>query len=353
MAHDNSLMACMENLSVISSPAGNELSISNYLRQIFSIYCDKVWVDSFYNVIGYKKGCGENPNKIAVIAHADEIGMMVSSIDKNGFVFFSCVGGIDPSILLAQEVVIHGKQELFGVIGAKPPHLLSEEERNRTPDIKDLCIDTGFCFNEVKELVSVGDFITFRPVFGSLHNGRVYAKALDNRAGVAVLIEAMKMCADSRHEDDIYFIATTQEEFHMAGAEKAVYDLYPDIALILDACHGDIDDAVKEDVFVLGNGPAIGVGPVLDKKYSRLLIDLCKEHSIPFQIDVEHYDTGTEAWTTQVCREGIPTCLISVPVRYMHTPCETMDLKDLHETARLVFVFICNIPANKQVCTTQ
>ena len=340
MKHDSMIASNLERLSNISSPAGQEWSACDILKLIFSEYCDEVQVDSFFNVSGYRKGCGQKPRKIAVMAHVDEIGMMVVSIDKNGFLYFSAVGGIDPSVLLAQEVVIHGKKDIFGVIGAKPPHLLGEEERNKTLDIKNLCIDTGFTCDKIKELVSIGDYITFRPAFASLHNSRVYGKALDNRAGVAALIEAMRMCADEKHEDDIYFIATSQEEFHMAGANKVLYDLCPDIAVILDACHGDIDDEAQEDFFPLGRGPAIGVGPVLDKNLSRFLIDLCKEHAIPFQIDVEHYDTGTEAWTSQVSRDGIPTCLISVPVRYMHTPCETMDLNDLSNTARLVYNFI-------------
>ncbi len=166
------------------------------------------------------------------------------------------------------------------------------------------------------------------------------AKALDNRAGVATLITAMKMLGNVKHACEIYFVSTSQEELHLAGVSAAAYTIKPDIAIVVDACHGDMADGPKDEMYYLGKGPAIGIGPLLQKKLSKAFVDIAKEEGIPFQKDIEPGDTGTEAWATQVSRSGIPTALLSIPVRYMHTPVEVVSLEDVKNTARLITRFI-------------
>lgn len=332
-------MDLLEELTRHTAVSGYEKGITDAIGKHLGEGCDNVKTDRFYNVIGLKKGIGDGP-RIMVTAHMDEIGLMVSKIDKNGFVFFSKVGGIDSKLLLAQEVVIHGRKDIFGIIGAKPPHLLKPDEAKKAVKGEDLAIDTGLSEERLREYVSIGDLITFRSASSVLKNNRFSSKTVDNRAGVVALVECMRELVNIKHRSELYFAATVQEEFDLTGAYVASYNLEPDIAIVIDACHGDMPDSSKEDTFALGKGPAIGVGPLLNKKLTNRLIETAKEEGIPYQIDVEPRDTGTEAWATQISKSGIPTVLLSIPVRYMHSPVETVQIDDIRNTARLAARFI-------------
>ncbi len=285
-----------------------------------------------------------------ITAHYDEIGMLVKSIDEKGFIKFTNIGGLDPRVLLAQEVIIHGKEDVFGVIGAKPPHLLTQEESSKGIKIRDLSIDTGLSPSRVKELISIGDTITFRAFPFNLNGNKFSSKSLDNRSGIAVLVETMKELSARKFAHDVYFTATVQEEIGLAGAATATYNIKPDIAIVIDVCHGDMPNTSKEETYPLGKGPAIGLGPILDRNISRKLIDIAKERNIPYQIDVEPRDTGTEAWAVQVSRSGVPTGLISIPVRYMHTPVETVCLDDIRNAARLTAEFVSRYETEGRTC---
>lgn len=326
----------LQNLSVSTAVSGNEKSLTDYLCETFKPFCDEVIVDKFYNVIGIKKGYGNTGKKIMVTAHYDEIGMIVKSIDKNGFISVSAMGGLDSKILLAQEVLIHGKETIPGVIGAKPPHLLDLNERNKTKKIEDLYIDTGLSYDHLNQIISIGDVITFDVVGFELLNNRLSSKSMDNRSGVTVLVSAMELLSKVKHEMDVFFIATTQEEVGLRGAKIASYNIDPYAAVVVDACHGDIPSAPKDEIFSLDKGPAIAIGPNLHKNLSNKAVSIAKEKNIPYQTDVEAGDTGTEAWAVQISRLGIPTALISIPVRYMHTTIEVVSMQDIKNAGILV-----------------
>lgn len=329
----------LEELTGLVAVSGYEEVITKALERHLAEGCDNVETDRFFNVIGHMKG-EEHGKKIMITAHMDEIGLMVNRIDKDGFVFFSKVGGIDSRVLLAQEVIIHGRKDVFGIIGAKPPHLLTPNEAKQAVKIEDLAIDTGFSSDKLKEYVSIGDLITFRSASSNLKNNRFSSKALDNRAGVAALIGCMRELMNTDLKSHIYFVGTVQEELDLLGAQIASYNLEPDIAIVIDACHGDMPDAAKEDIYNLGGGPAIGVGPLLNKKLTKTLMETAQEERISYQIDVEPRDTGTEVWATQVSKSGIPTLLLSIPVRYMHSPVETVQIDDIDNTAKLAALFV-------------
>jgi len=328
----------LKNLSVSSAVSGQEDSVFSIVKSIFAKYCDSVEADKFFNVIGVKKGTGIG-KKIMITAHCDEIGLMVKDIDENGFIKVTNVGGIDPRILLAQEVMVHGKRDLYGVIGAKPPHLLKPEDAQKAVKLENLYIDTGLSADKLKEIVSIGDTVTLRALPAELQGSRFCSKAMDNRSSVLALVEIMKQLSVRKHDADVYFVATVQEEVGAAGAEIVAYNIDPDIAVVIDVCHGEMPDCPKEETYTLGKGPAIGVGPILHGNLYRKLVDLAKEENIPYQIDVEPGSTGTEAWDVQVSRSGIPTALISIPVRYMHTPVEVVDINDIKNTGKLVAHF--------------
>lgn len=335
----------LKELTTYPAVSGYEKNLSQHIVGMFSKHCDTVQVDKFYNVIGYKSGKGDSKKKIMLTAHMDEIGFLVKSIDEKGFLKISNIGGIDPKILLAQEVIIHGQKELFGVIGAKPPHLLKPDETKKAVKLEDLRIDTGMTGDRIRELVSVGDLVTLKSTPLCLQGNKISSKAIDNRSGVIALLEIMKELVNINHSHDLYFVATAQEELELTGVITSAYSLEPDAAIVIDSCHGDMPDCPKEQTFPLGKGPAIGIGPNLHKKMTRKLIDIAKDENISYQIDVEPGDTGTEAWATQVSRVGIPTVLISIPVRYMHTTIETVNTGDIKNTARLAARFIGRIGA--------
>lgn len=336
-------ISILKDLSTYPGVSGREEKLSGYIAKLFEKYCSKVEIDKFYNVIGIKKGSSGADKKIMVTAHLDEIGMLVKSIDEKGFIKMSNIGGIDSKVLLAQEVTIHGKKDIFGVVGAKPPHLLKPDEVKKAVKMEDLSIDTGLSAEEVKEIVSIGDVITFKVDPFVLQNNKLSSKSFDNRAGVTALIDIMENLTKINHEYDVFFVATSQEEVGLRGANIAAYNVKPDLAIVIDACHGEIPEAPKESVYPLGKGPAIAVGPNLHKRLTKMMMDLAKEENIPYQTDVEPGNTGTEAWAVQVSRSGIPTLLVSVPLKYMHTVIETLSVNDMKNTGRLVSRFISMI----------
>lgn len=330
----------LKELTSINGIPGFEKEAAQFLKPYFEKYCDTVSIDRFFNVIGFKKGLGDNPKKLMVTSHLDEIGFLVSGIDKRGFLKVSPVGGINARVLLAQEVIVHGAKQLSGVIGAKPPHLLKDDEQKKVPKVKDFSIDVGLSAEELKDIVSIGDMVTFKNEFLELAGDRVSAKALDNRSSICSMLIAMELLSKIKHKNDIYFCATAQEEFELAGVTTAAFGIEPDAALVLDACHGDMRDAPKGFIYPLGKGPAIGWGPILSKALSNLLVDNAKRHGIPYQMDIEPDDSGTEAMAAQVSKAGILTALLSIPVRYMHTPVEVVQKTDIENTGRLVSAFL-------------
>ncbi|HEY8500794.1 MAG TPA: M20/M25/M40 family metallo-hydrolase [Clostridia bacterium] len=329
----------LEQLCNINAIAGFEASASNEIMEIFGQYCDKVWIDTFYNVIGYKKGSLKNGKKIMITAHYDQIGMIVTGYEKNGFLRVSNLGGVDTKALLAREVTVHGEKDVFGVIGAKPPHLLSSDEMKKNVKLTDLFIDTGLTDEELKETVSVGDPVSINSQFVRMVNGCAAGRNLDNRCGVAACVLVLEKLKDIVHENDVYVIATVQEEAGLIGAISSSYDIEPDIAVVIDVCHGDMPEADKANTFALGKGVPVGVGPAFNKKITQQLFELADKEGIQTQLCVEAGNPGTEAWAIQVSRMGIAVVEVCIPLRYMHTGAELVSLGDVDIAAALVSKF--------------
>lgn len=333
----------LKQLSEHPAVSGYEKNMSAYIAGLFRRYCDSVEVDRFYNVIACKKGDPDCKTRVMVTAHYDEIGLIVKSIDDKGFLRISNMGGVDAKILLAQEVVVHGRRDIPGVIGAKPPHLLKPDEAKNAVKLEALHVDCGMSAKELSDVVAVGDVITLKAETMVLSGDKVSSKAMDNRCGVAAMLEAACQLTLLKHSAEVLFVATTQEEFELGGATGAAYNLEPDAAVVIDACHGDMPDAPKEDTYVLGKGPAVAIGPNLNRELTNRIMDTAKRENIPYQVDVEPGSSGTEAWAIQVSRQGIPTALISIPLRYMHTPVETVHTADVRNAGRLTARYIASI----------
>lgn len=338
----------LKKLSDMRGVSGFEYRINNSIADMMKPFCDKVYITSLGSVVGVKKA--QNPTaKIMLEAHCDEIGLMVRNIDKNGFITFVCIGGVDSRILPSCEVTIHGKKDIWGVIGAKPPHLQTADESKKSIKTENMSIDTGLSFEEVTKYVSIGDSITLSQSSGALLNSSFSGKSIDDRGGVAVLLEVMKNVKDISLCCDIYFVAAVQEEVGLRGAKTTAFEVNPDMAIAVDVCHGITPDN-SESAFETGSGTVISKGPNIHPKIAQKLQALADENNIKYSIDVDGGDTGTDAWAIQVARDGVATGLLSIPLKYMHTSVETADLNDLCATSELLSAFIKNTKEADWLC---
>ncbi len=324
--------------------SGYEGQIGELVEQAFSPYVDEIRKDNLQNLIALKKGDGENRPSIMLAAHMDEIGLMVLKIEEKGFLRVTSVGGVDQRTILAQEVIVHAKKDLRGIIGAKPPHLQEAGERSKSIKMDDLYVDLGLPEDKVKELVRVGDMITICREYIPLHNSWAAAKAMDDRAGVAMILEVFKELQYLKHNVDVYGVATVQEEVGTRGAFTSTYGIMPDLGIAIDVGHGHMPGVLKEeDTLTMGEGIGIGLGPHVHPKIFKRLKELAKELNIPFQLDPSPYPGGTDAYAIQITQSGVPTALLSIPLRYMHTSVETLDLEDIKTAARLLAHFIARM----------
>lgn len=328
----------LESLSNGHGVSGYEQNLNHLITSEFKKYTDRTHIDKLGNIISVKKGRGKT--KIMLAAHMDEIGLMVNYIEKNGLLRFTSIGGFDPRTIIGQEVIVHGKKEIFGVIGSKPPHLQDPEEMDKSIKMEDMIIDVGYSYEQVKELIEIGDIVTIDRKLEHLKNNRVTGKALDNRVGVAVLLECAKELQKIKHDADVYFVSTVQEEVSMGGATTASYEIDPDFAIAVDVGFGNTPEIDKSVSIVLGEGPGVTLGGNIHANLRKKLLEIGKEYNIPFQNQITPGGTGTDANAIQINRAGIPTLVLSVPLRYMHTSVEVIQLEDIKYTAQLLSFFI-------------
>ena len=326
-----------------SGVSGFESSVADTVENSFKDLSDEIKRDRLGNVIAYKRGMSKKPIKIMLAAHIDEIGLMVKDIDKNGFIKFTNVGGIDQRILLSQEVIIHGKKDIFGVIGAKPPHLQSLEERKESIKLEDLFIDVGFTKEETEKMITIGDCISFSQKRHQLQNQVISSKALDDRAGIATILECFIELSKLKHSCDVYGVATVQEEVGTRGAIVSTFHVQPDIGIAIDVGFGTTPELSKDDTMELGKGPGIKIGANIHPRIHERFIKIAKEYNVPYQIGITPGMSGTDARSIQISRSGVATGLISLPLRYMHTTVETMDMKDIKNAGKLLAHFISSL----------
>lgn len=335
----------LELLSNSSGPSGYEHKLNKYIVENFEPYCDEISTDRMGNIIALKKGTNSNKKniKIMLAAHMDEIGLMVKDIEENGFLRFTSIGGVDPRTILGQEVMVHGTEDIFGVVGSKPPHLQDTEDANKAIKMEDMTIDVGLSKEGVLEKISIGDTITINREFIHLQNNRIAGKAIDDRAGTTVLLQCMKELNNMNHDADVYFVSTVQEEVSMAGALTSAYNINPDIGIAVDVGFGTTPELKKSDSIELGKGPGITLGGNIHPGLRKKLIQVAKEYNISHQMEINAGPTGTDARAMQITREGIPCLVLSVPLRYMHTSVEVIDMVDIENSGKLLAFFISAI----------
>ncbi|QZY55584.1 M42 family metallopeptidase [Crassaminicella profunda] len=333
------LKEMIENPSV----SGFEYTMGSIIETYLKELTDDIKKDKLGNLISYKKGNAKNPIKIMLAAHMDEIGLMVKDIDKNGFIKVTNIGGVDQRTLLAQEVMIHGKEDVFGVVATKAPHLQTIEDRKGAIGIEDLLIDIGMTKEAAEKVVCIGDAITIHRKMIPLLGSRVAGKALDDKAGIAAMIECFRELKKINHACDIYGVATVQEEVGTRGAMVSTFGVSPHIGIAIDVGFGKTPELSKDDTIELGKGPGITLGGNIHPKIHKRLKEIAKEYNIPFQIELSPGNSGTDAQSMQITQCGIATGVLSIPLRYMHTSVETIDLDDIKNTGRLLAYFIASL----------
>jgi putative aminopeptidase FrvX len=342
------LAETLEKLSNASGVAGREDEVKDLMKKFLKPYVDEIHEDKLGNVITIKKGKKDSP-KVMFAAHMDEIGLLVKTISNEGFLQFTKIGGIDDRILLAQKVIVYTeKGPLYGIIGSKPPHIQKEEERKKVLTYDELFIDVG-AGNEAearKMGVKIGDPIGFDIKFAQVGKNTVIGKAFDDRAGCAVMIEAMKHL--EKTECTVYAVGTVQEEVGLRGATTAAFGIYPDVGIAIDATIAGDTPGVRESEapIKLKKGPSLTVadyGLITHPKVLRLLIDAAEENKIAYQLETG-LAGSTDAARISLTREGVPSGTISIPTRYIHNPTSLLNLKDAEDCAKLAVAAVRKIP---------
>jgi putative aminopeptidase FrvX len=286
---------------------------------------------------------GDRARRLVVMGHIDEIGLIVTHIDDEGYLWFREVGGWDAQILVGQRVVIATREgQLPGVIGKKPIHLLREEERKKVAEVRDLHIDVGARDGEqARALVRIGDVAVIDGDPVELPNGRIASRALDNRLGSFVALEAARLVSEAGGASgwEVVAVAAAQEETTFGGSRTSAFSLAPDAAVVVDVTHAtdapgiEVKEAGKHE---LGSGPVISRGSTLHPRLFELLHDTGEAEKISFTVEAIGRNTGTDADAVHLSRGGVPTGLVSVPIRYMHSPVELVALEDVHAAAKLI-----------------
>ncbi len=326
---------------------GYEDRIAAQLREALTHFTDDIRIDKAGNLIAKVAGKGTAPRpSVLLAAHMDEIGLMVTKIEPQGFLRVTRLGGVDPRTQVAQEVLVHTKDgDYVGIVGSRPPHLTSKEDRGKAWPLEELFIDIAMPEEMVREKVRIGDPVTIRREPIELQYDRIAGKSLDNRASVASVLECLAELQKLEHNVDVYVVGSVQEERGRGGAGQATYGVQPDLGIAIDVTFGDMPGSPSDASFPLGSGPAIGVGPNIHRKITKGLEETAKRLEMAHSFEFLEDDTGTDAWVMQVQRASVPTGLVSIPLRYMHTSVETVCYSDIENVGKLLAHFIAGIDA--------
>lgn len=337
----------LKELTELNGVSGNEDEVREFVKEHIKELADEIKIDSMGNLIAFKKGKSKKL-KVMLSAHMDEVGFMVTGFGDSGVIKFATVGGIDERILPGKRVLV-GEKKIPGVIGSKPIHMQEKDERNANVKLKKMYIDIGTDKKEETEkLVSLGDYIAFHSPYTEFGDGLVKAKALDDRVGCAILMEALK----ERYEFDLYACFTVQEEVGLRGSEVAVYTVNPDIALVVEGTTcSDVPGVEKSEYStVLGEGAALTImdrTSYPDKNFVNYIYELAQRNKLPVQFKQTNTG-GNDAGKIQMSRSGVVTASISVPCRYIHSPVSVMSKKDFNSCKDIVIAVLKDLGTREE-----
>ena len=345
-----SLNENLEKLSNACGVTGREEEVRKLLSKLMEPYVDEVLVDRLENVIAVKKGV-KSGLKVMLAAHMDEVGLMVKTITKEGFLQFAKMGGIDDRILLAQKITVHTqKGPLQGIIGSKPPHIQKEEERKKVVTYDQLFIDVGADNRKDAERmgIKIGDPVSFDVKYAKLENSVVTGKAFDDRVGCAIMIEALKQLKNI--DCTVYAVGTVQEEVGLRGAATAAFGIDPDIGIAIDVTvAGDVPGVREVETSVkMGAGPVLTVadsGLITHPKVMRMLLNAANKNKIKYQVETG-LPGSTDAARMSLTRQGVPSGTVSIGTRYIHSPVGMLSLKDAKDCSKLAVAALREIQEN-------
>jgi endoglucanase len=334
--------AFLKELVETPSPSGFEQPAQRVIRRELAPVADEVRTDVMGNVIARIKGTTDAPTRVMLAGHCDEIGFMVRYIDDNGFLYFAPIGGVDAHLVPGQRVCVHtASGPVLGVIGKKPIHMIEPKDRETVVKFKNMFIDIGCPDRQsASELVAIGDPATFAVGLERLQGDRVISRAFDDKMGAYLVARTlMEVRRRGPAPVDLFGVSTVQEEVGLRGGTTSTYGINPDVGLAVEVGfatdYPEIDKKEAGEVKV-GGGPIVARGPNINPVLFELLVHTAREENIPFQVSGVPRATGTDANVMQLCRGGVATALVSVPLRYMHTPVELLSLIDLENTVRLL-----------------
>lgn len=321
-----------KEISEAHAPSGREHILSGIVKEAFCKYGNSFSMSKLNNMRIDKKG--KYKNSVMLMAHSDEVFLMVEKVMDEGFIQFKAIG-IDPKSLVSQEVIVHGTEDICGVV------VLKADSCEIT--CENMYIDTFMNTEKLGFIIKTGDYVTLKRRVSRLLDDNIACKAADNRAGIASLYVCCEELRNVNTDFSVDFVCSCQEEVGYRGAKIASYDIRPDIAVAVDTTFdgGNMGDRLRESQ--LGGGPVICVGPNIHCNLRKKIMDIADRYSIPYQIEVEPGNTGTDAWDIQTAVGGIPTLLISIPIKYMHTSVEVVNMEDIRNTGRLLASFIKEI----------
>ena len=342
-------LAFLKKLLSTPSPSGFETKIQKICRDYADPYVDEIYKDVHGNQFAVRNPKGAL--RVMLAGHVDEIALMINHVDDKGYLGFVAIGGIDASVLDGQRVDIHTeKGALAGVIGRRAIHLTDEADRGKPLVLHKLWIDIGAKNKkEAQQHVAIGDPATIAVGHLALLNGRMVARAMDDRIGAFVILEAMRLIAGKKIDCAVYCVTTVQEEIGLRGAATSAYGCNPHMGIAVDVSHATDHpdcDSKRFGFFELDAGPMISRGPNINPKLAGQLVAVAKKKKIPYQMEAAPRGTGTDANAIQLSRGGVATALISVPNRYMHSPVEMISLKDAENCAKLIAEWILTVRAS-------
>lgn len=332
----------LEQLSAVGAPSGFERPAVLAAKELLEPLVDEVWIDRLGSLVGVRR-CGKpGAKKLLLDAHLDEIGLVVTG-HKDGFLRFAPIGGVDPRMLPDRELTILTDPPMLGVVACLPPHVLSMEDREKAPAINDMFVDTGLSQEEAERLIPIGTPMVFRSSTVKLGARQLCAKAMDDRSCYAALLRAAELLKDKELDVDLYILGSTREEVGGAGATVCVQTLKPDFCVAVDVTHGRTPDSPRSETFVMGGGPTVGIGPNTTRWMGRRMINKAAQAGIEVQKEIMEGSSGTNGWGMQICNEGVATAILSLPLKYMHTPVEVLELSDVEATAQLLAAFTVDL----------
>ncbi|PCJ64267.1 MAG: hydrolase [Candidatus Hydrogenedentota bacterium] len=336
----------LKKLLSTPSPSGFETKIQKVCKGYAAPYVDEIYKDVHGNQYAVRNPKGKL--RVMLAGHVDEIALMVNHIDSNGFLGFLAIGGVDASVLDGQRVMVHtDKGDVIGVIGRQAIHLTDAADRGKPLPMHKLWIDIGAKDKkDAVKMVAIGDPATINVGFVELKNGRVVARAMDDRIGAFVILEAMRIIAKKKIDCAVFCVTTVQEEIGLRGATTSAYGCDPHVGVAVDVSHAtDYPncDSKRYGYFELDKGPILHRGANMNPVLAKQLVNVAKKSKIPYQMEAAPRGTGTDANAMQLSRGGVATGLIGVPNRYMHSPVEMVSLKDAERCAQLIANWICTL----------